>query len=123
MLGIPIELISMAASTLGGFFLKNAANNAERLHEERLAYKDSVSAARNDKSGVVVRRFIVIVMMAIFAFIVVAPAFMDVNTVLLEDGWFGTKQVVVKGIIYDETIRMTITAIMGYYFGTSAAGR
>lgn len=123
MFGIPIDLIVMAVSAFGGFYLKNSANNSERLHEERLAYKESVAAARNDKSGVVVRRFIVIIMMALFAFIIVAPAFMDVSTVVLEEGWFGTKQVIVEGIIYDDTIRMTITSIMGYYFGTSAAGR
>ena len=123
MFGIPMELLTMAFSTLGGFWLKHSANNAERIHEERLAYKESVAAARNDKAGVIVRRFIVFVMVMLFVFIVAAPAFMDINTVLIEDGWFGKKQIVVDGLMYDETMRMTITAIIGYYFGTSAAGR
>jgi hypothetical protein len=120
---IPMELITMGVSTLGGFWLKNMANNAERLHEERLAYKESVKAARNDKAGVLVRRFIVFVMVMLFVFIVAAPAFMDIQTVIIEDGWFGKSQMKIDGIMYDETMRMTITSIIGYYFGTSAAGR
>ena len=123
MFGIPIELVTMFISTLGGFFLKHSANNAERIHEERLAYKETVKAARDDKAGVIVRRFIVFVMVMLFVFIVAAPAFMDISTVIVEDGWFGNTVTKVDGIMYDETMRMTITAIIGYYFGTSAAGR
>jgi len=123
MFGIPIDLIVMGFSALGGFLLKNSANNAERLHEERLAYSKTVEAARNDSKGVVVRRFIVIIMMALFAFITIGPAFIDVSTVVLEERWWGTKEIIVDGIIYDDTMRMTITAIIGYYFGTSSAGR
>lgn len=124
MFGIPVDLIVMGVSALGGFLLKNSANTAERLHEERLAYTKSVAAARADKSGVLVRRFIVLVMMSLFAFVIVAPAFMDVSTVVLSEGWFGTTtKTVVDGVIYDDTIRMTIMSIMGFYFGTSSAGR
>lgn len=124
MFGIPLEVLSMAFSAFGGFYLKHKAHNAERLHEERLAYTNSVKAARSDKSGVIVRRFIVVVMMGILAFIVVAPAFLDVNTVIVKDGWlWGTNVVEVKGIMYDETIRMILTSIIGFYFGTSAANR
>lgn len=123
MFGIPIDLIVMGVSALGGFLLKNSANNSERLHEERLAYTKSVEAARNDSNGVIVRRFIVVVMMSLFAFIIIGPAFLDVSTVVLEDTWYGTKQIIVDGIIYDDTIRMTIMSIVGFYFGTSSAGR
>jgi hypothetical protein len=124
MFGIPLEVISMAASALGGFWLTHSANQAERLHEERLAYTSSVKAARADSSGVIVRRFIVIVMMSLLAFIVVGPAFLDIDTVIVKDGWlWGTNVTTIDGIMYDETIRMIITSIIGYYFGTSSAGR
>ena len=122
MFGIPMELLSMAVSTVGGFYLKNSAQNAERLHEERMQNSQSRKDAEN-RSGVWIRRFIVLVMMSLLMFIVVAPAFLDVNTILIEDGWFGTKQIVVEGVIYDDTIRLIIVSIIGYYFGTSSAQR
>ena len=122
MFGIPMELISMGVSTLGGFYLKNSAQNAERLHEERMQNSQSRKEAEN-RSGIWIRRFIVLVMMSLLMFIVIAPAFLDVNTILIEDTWFGTKQIVVDGIIYDDTIRLIIVSIIGYYFGTSSASR
>ena len=123
MFGIPLELISMAVSTLGGFWATSNANAAERLHEERLAYRDSVKAAREDTNGVWVRRFIVLVMMGLLTFIVVAPAFMDVNAVIVDEGWLFNTTTEVKGIIYDDTIRMILVSIIGFYFGTSSASR
>ena len=123
MFGIPLEILSMLISTLGGFYLTNSANQAERLHEERLAYTASVKAARDDSKGVMVRRFIVIVMMGLLAYIVVAPSLIDANAVIVSEGWFWTTTTEVKGIVYDDTIRMIITSIIGYYFGSSSAGR
>lgn len=111
----------MGVSTIGGFYLKNAANNARYLHEERMGDRESRKEA--SERGIWIRRFIVLVMMGLLMFIVVAPAFLDINAVIIEQGWFGTKQIVVEGIVYDETIRMIITAIIGYYFGTSSASR
>ena len=114
----------MAFSALGGFYLKHKAYEAERIHEERMAYLQTMREARSDKSGVLVRRFIVLVMMSLLAFIVVAPAFLEINTVIVEDGWLWGKNVTeIKGIMYDETIRMILTSIIGFYFGTSAANR
>ncbi len=112
----------MGVSTVGGFYLKNAANNAKYLHDERMGDRKSRKEAEN-RSGIWIRRFIVLVMMFLLMFIVVAPAFLDINAVIIEEGWFGTKQIVVEGIVYDETIRMIITSIIGYYFGTSSATR
>ncbi len=122
MFGIPMELLSMGVSTLGGFYLKNSAQNSERLHEERMQNSQSRKEAEN-RSGVWIRRFIVLVMMSLLMFIVIAPAFLDVNAVIIEEGWFGSKQLEVKGIIYDDTIRLIIVSIIGYYFGTSSAER
>ena len=123
MFGIPLELISMAVSTVGGFWLTHNANAAERLHEERLAAVGSVKAAREDTNGVWVRRFIVLVMMSLLTFIVVAPAFTEANAVIVDEGWLFNTTTEIHGIVYDDTIRMIITSIIGYYFGTSSASR
>lgn len=120
---ISVELITMAASTVGGFVLKYLANQAAYRQEQFLNLM--ASQERADKvdggQGKYVRRFIVLVMMSLLTFIVVAPAFMDINTVMVETWWIFTSTTEVKGIIYDETIRQILVAIIGFYFGTSAA--
>lgn len=121
MFGIPLELLSMAVSTIGGFYLTNKAETAKQLHEERTQNRVSVAEARADTNGVWVRRFIVLVMMGLYSFIVVAPALIDANAVIVDEGWFFTTTTEVKGIIYDDTIKMVITSIIGYYFGQSSA--
>jgi len=121
MFGIPLDLLSMAISTLGGFYLTNKAETARYLHEERVQNRLSVEEARNDSNGVWVRRFIVLVMMGLYSFIVIAPALIDANAVIVDEGWFFTTTTEVKGIIYDDTMRMVMTSIIGYYFGQSSA--
>ena len=123
MFGIPLEIISLGLSTVGGFYASSKTAEAERLHEERLAYTATVKAARDDVKGVWVRRFIVLVMMLLLVFIIVAPAFLDVNTVLVDEGWFFNTTTEIKGIMYDATTRTILTSIIGFYFGTSAGSR
>lgn len=123
MFGIPLEILSMIASTLGGFYLTFKGAEAERLHEERTYRSEATREARADSNGVWVRRFIVVVMMALLAYIVVAPSLMDANAVIVSEGWFFTTTTEVKGIVYDDTIRMIITSIIGFYFGGAAASR
>ena len=122
---IATELITMGVSTLGGFALKYWATQAEYRQEQFINLMGSQQRA--DKvdggTGKYVRRFIVLVMMSLLAFIVVAPAFMDVNTVMVDSWWIFTKTTEVEGIIYDDTIRQILVSIIGFYFGTSAASR
>ncbi len=123
---MPIELLTMGVSTLGGFALKYMATQAEHRHEQFLDLMGSQERA--DKvdggEGKYVRRFIVLVMMLLLTFIVVAPAFMPgVNTVIVDEGWLFTTTTEVKGILYDNTIRQILVAIIGFYFGTSAASK
>jgi len=122
---VPIELMTMGVSTIGGFALKYMATQARYRHEQFLDLMGSQERANkvDNGQGVYVRRFIVIVMMALLAFIVVAPAFMDVNTVLVDEGWLFTTTTEIKGIMYDGTIRHILVAIIGFYFGTSAASK
>ena len=122
---VPMELITLGVSTIGGFALKYMATQARYRHEQFLDLMGSQERA--DKvdggKGVHVRRFIVVVMMALLTFIVVAPAFMDVSTVLIDKGFLFTTTTEVDGIIYDNTIRQILVAIIGFYFGTSAADK
>ena len=122
---ISLELITMGVSTLGGFALKYMATQAEHRHQQMMDLMDSQNRAESvdGGQGKYVRRFIVLVMMSLLAFIVVAPAFMDVNTVLVDQGWLFTTTTEIKGIIYDDTIRQILVAIIGFYFGTSAASK
>jgi hypothetical protein len=120
-----IELITMGVSTLGGFALKYLATQAQYRHEQ---FRDLMKAQdRAEKAdggqGKYVRRFIVLVMMSLLVFIVAGPAFLDINTILVNEGWLWTTTTEIKGIIYDNTIREILVAIIGFYFGTSAATR
>jgi len=123
---MPIELLTMGASAIGGFALKYMATQAHNRHEQFMDLMGSQDRANkvDGGEGKYVRRFIVLIMMALLTFIVVAPAFMPgVNTVIVDEGWFFTTTTEVKGIIYDNTIRQILVAIIGFYFGTSAASK
>lgn len=121
-----IELITMGASAIGGFALKYMATQAHYRHQQMLDLMNSQERADgvDGGDGKYVRRFIVLIMMGLLTFIVVAPAFMEgVDTVIVNEGWFFTTTTEVKGILYDNTIRQILVAIIGFYFGTSAASR
>ena len=121
-----MELMTMGFSTVTGFALKYWADQARYKHEQFLDLMGSQERA--DKvdggEGKYVRRFIVIVMMLLLTFIVVAPAYLpDINTVIVDKGWLFTTTTEVKGIVYDTTIKQILVAIIGFYFGTSAASK
>lgn len=116
-----VELMTMGGSALLGWLLKYLSNQQENTFKLLKQDEESREAA-SKRGGVWVRRFIVLVMMFIFTFIVVAPAFIPgLNTVIVNEGWFFTTTTEIKGIVYDQTIREILLAIIGYYFGTSAA--
>lgn len=118
-----MELLTMGGSALLGWALKYLSNQQENTYRLLKADEDSRRAA-SSRGGVWVRRFIVLVMMCIFTFIVVAPAFIDdLYTVIVNEGWLFTTTTEVKGIMYDETTRQILLSIIGYYFGTSAASK
>lgn len=122
---MPIELITMGISTIGGFALKYMAIQANNRHEQFMDLMGSQKRA--DKvdggEGKYVRRFIVLVMMFLLTYIVVAPSLIDANAVIVDEGWFFTTTTEIKGIVYDNTIKQILVAIIGFYFGTSAASR
>lgn len=136
---MPLELISMGLSAGVGFLFKLIATNqaAKRdqfnmlIQKEKFAEESRQSARQmQNPAAAYIRRFIVITMMSILAFIVVAPAIdptLTTNIITeIENpsflGFGGGKQIViamVSGIMYDETIRSILASIIGYYFGTS----
>ena len=134
---MPLELISMGISATVGFIFKLIANQQAHKQaqwdymmkkgEQEESSRESARKLQNP-SAAFIRRFIVITMMSILAFIVVAPALDPtlVTNVITEVekptffGFGGGKEVVVtviSGILYDETIRSILASIIGYYFG------
>ena len=122
---ISMELITMGASAIGGFTLKYMATQAQNRHEQFLDLMGSQERANkvDGGEGKYVRRFIVLVMMSLLAYIVVAPSLMEANAVIVSKGWFFTTTTEVNGIIYDDTIKQILVSIIGFYFGTSAASK
>lgn len=117
------ELLTMGASTVLGFGLKYLAQSQAHTYELLKGDRESRIEA-SARGGVWIRRFIVLVMMVIFTFIVIAPAFIPgLNTVIVNQGWLWTTTTEIKGIMYDETTKEILLAIIGYYFGTSAASK
>ena len=136
---MPLELISMGLSAGLGFLFKLIATNQEAKREqfnmlikrEQVAEESRQSARQmQNPAAAYIRRFIVITMMSILAFIVVAPAIdptltTNIITEIENPGFLGIgggKEIViamVSGIMYDETIRSILASIIGYYFGTS----
>lgn len=122
-----------------GFLFKLVATNqaAKREQWDYMMKKGEADEKSRDSArqmqnpaAAYIRRFIVITMMSILAFIVVAPAIdptLTTNIITEIDnpgflGFGGGKQIViamVSGIMYDETIRSILASIIGYYFGTS----
>jgi hypothetical protein len=136
---MPLELISMGISTVIGFVFKLiAVNQAAKqaqfeflIKKNELIEKSRESARKmQDPGAAFIRRFIVITMMSILAFIIVAPALepsltTNVITEIETEGFLGFgggKQIVVtvvSGILYDETIRSILASIIGFYFGSA----
>lgn len=120
---MPTDLIIMGVSTLSGFFLKYLANQQENTYR-LLSKRDDSSDRASSRGGVWIRRFIVVVMMSIFTFIIIAPAFIpELKTVIVDKGWLFTTTTEINGIMYDETTRQILVAIIGYYFGHSSASK
>jgi hypothetical protein len=100
------------------------------MMQQHAVIEDSRKEARKlqNPAAAFIRRFIVITMMSILAFLVVAPALdstltTDIVTEIEREGflwWGGGKQIVVtviSGMMYDDTIRSILASIIGFYFG------
>lgn len=136
------ELLTMAGSSLIGFVFKLIAQaQADRAARDEMMLKkfdkeeDSRMRAATIPGGANIRRLIVVTMMGLLVFVTIAPALIDVSTFVVTKpegtsllwGLFyyddDLKFTPVHGVIYDDTLRQAILAIVGFYFGASAGAR
>lgn len=136
------ELFTLGISSAVGFIFKLIAQaQADRMARDEMLLKkfnaeeESRKRAAELPGGLYVRRFIVVMMIGLLVFVTIAPALLNVDTYVVTqpDGTsflFGLfesgkelKFTPVKGVIYDDTLRQVILAIVGFYFGASAGSR
>jgi len=142
---MPTELISLIGGSLTGFLFRFMAQKSQDQKEifERLIAANKQTTENQDKAalrvpldiGKGVRQFIVLTMLFgtiaapfILPFFGV-PTFVEVDTTNPE-GLFGlipetSKKyfVEVNGFLYTSENRQILVSIVGFYFGTAAAGR
>ena len=144
MFGLPMEVISMLASTMLGAYMKmKAQEQADKADQHRMmlenikASERSRSAARKMDTPSVswTRRFIVICLMTFAGLILIMPVIFALPTnVLLEytEGFsflffdFTTevkKWIPLHGVVTPDWLPYAIMNILGFYFGTAAAQR
>lgn len=130
------EIASLGGSAVLGFVFKFISNMQDDSHKAKMAMLGAVEQSKKDASergGAWIRRFIVVVMMSILAITAVGIGATPTNIVTTSPetsilwGLFSidgvTRVTEIIGGMYDETIRLSILSIIGYYFGTSTAER
>ncbi len=144
MFGIPLEVISMLASTLlGGFMKMKADARADEQQRNLMTLKllkneeKSRKSARamNTPSANWARKFIVMSLMGMAIFILIAPILFGQPTNVLTDEIHGFKlwfldftwtEPVWKeliGVVTPEWLPYAILNVLGFYFGTGAVKR
>ena len=143
MFGLPLEVITMLASTIGGavFKLMGQAqqDRAEQLQAALTRHdktEDSINNARSfqNKNASWIRRFLVISFMAMAGFILLAPILGQHTTVPVEitSGFkflffdftnTVTEYITLEGIVVPEWLSHAIMAVVGMYFGQSMVSR
>jgi len=144
MLGLPIEAISMLASTLMGGLMKLWGNQRADLAEERKFQHKTMeqieamtqnARAYNNPGAAWIRRFIVVMCFVLGGFIVVgAPLLEQVTNVPIEMTtgfkflFFDftdtvTEYVQLEGWVTPEWLPVAIMNVIGFYFGSAAMRR
>lgn len=139
---IPIEVLTMGASALGGFIMKQQAEARKERHEERkwaLKQHESAEQSRERAAGLTggkwIRRILVGAFVLGVIFLPFALAFFQDIPVVVQysetsGGWlwglFGPEykeQVfeTVHGFWISPEVRHGVMAIIGFYFGQGAA--
>lgn len=143
MFGMPLEVITMIVSLIGGAVLKLMAQAQEdRANQLNLALKRSDAAesyldnARGfqTKNANWARRFLVVSFISMAAFILVAPLLGQNTTVPVEvtSGfkWLFfdftktvTEYKTLTGIVVPEWLSHAVMSVVGFYFGNSIVSR
>lgn len=143
MFGLPMEVITLLLSVVGGAVMKmwsqsqkDKAEQQKQLMAQFSASQDSVEAARayDTPNAQWIRRFLVICFMAMAVFILMAPV-LGLPTVVPVDVTSGfkflfldftstvTNWVTLEGMVTPEWLPHAIMSTVGMYFGQSIASR
>lgn len=118
-----IDVMIMLISAAGGFVSQLYANSQEDKHKQMMEAMGSVQEAKKDPADRFIRTTISLVLLGLLSFVMMAPAFMDTQVVMVEKGWLWNTTTVIKGIVYDDNFRMMLQAMTFFYLGRSPAVR
>jgi len=132
MFGLPMEVITMLISTVGGAYIRMKTDTQKDLAEERLARAGALQTARSFQNPGAnwMRRFITMSFIGMAFIILLAPMF-NLPTVVPVEVTSGilfwketvTEYVTLEGMVTPEYLPFTIMSIVGFYFGNSMAKR
>jgi len=143
MFGLPMEMITMILSVLGGAVMKmwsqsqsDKADQQKALIERFSASEETVQNARayQNPNAQWIRRFLVVSFMAMAGFILLAPV-LGFNTVVPVEVTSGfkflfldftntvTEWVTLEGMVTPEWLPHAIMSVVGMYFGQSIVTR
>ena len=143
MFGLPIEVITMLLSVIGGAVMKmwsqsqvDKAEQQQMLMSQFSAGQDSVNSARayQNPNAQWIRRFLVVCFMGMAVFILLAPV-LGLPTVVPVEVTSGFKILFfdftntitewksLEGMVTPEWLPHAIMAVVGMYFGQSIAAR
>ena len=144
MFGLPLEVITMLFSTVGGSIMKawsqSSADKAEQQKALITRFQESEKSVASARAFVSpnanwIRRFLVISFMAMAGFILLAPALFNTSTqipVISTEGFkilfldFTkdiTTWVELEGIVTPDWLGHAILSVVGMYFGSSITSR
>jgi len=143
MFGLPVEMITMLLSVLGGAVMKmwsqaqkDKADQQTLLMQRFSASEDSVAAARSydTPNAQWIRRFLVVSFMGMAMFILIAPI-LNLPTVVPVEVTTGFKLLfldftntvtewkTLEGMVTPEWLPHAIMSVVGMYFGQSLVAR
>ena len=144
MFGLPLEVITMMVSTIGGAVMKawsqSSADKAEQQKALITRFKQSEKSVANARAFANpnanwIRRFLVISFMAMAGFILLAPALFDITTQIPVISTSGfkllfldftkdiTTWVELEGVVTPDWLGHAILSVVGMYFGSSITSR
>ncbi len=143
MFGLPMEVITLLLSVLGGAVMKmwsqsqkDKADQQKQLMSQFSASQDSLEAARayDTPNAQWIRRFLVVCFMGMAGFILMAPI-MGLPTVVPVEVTTGfkllfldftntaTQWITLEGMVTPEWLPHGIMSVVGMYFGQSIVSR
>lgn len=136
MFGLPMEVITMLISTVGGAYIRMRTDGQKDLADERLARAGALQTARSFQGQQVswMRKFITMSFVGMAFIILLAPLF-NLPTVVPVEVTSGfkflffdftntvTEYITLEGMVTPEYLPYTIMSIVGFYFGNSMAKR